>query len=99
MARRKLTKPWAEHPQVSGEFDARWHGFRLRVRKSGFGKFCQGSFETRGRNRGHGPRRRLANVAAAMRDAEDLAYDWCDVIARTVGPYLAQFGMEVEADG
>lgn len=95
MARIKLTKPWTRTPLARiAWYAATWESTRLEALHydsppgwKGYVKLLPG-------------RSQLGEVCQtlreAQRDAERMAVEMVDEIVRTVGPYLAQFGMEVD---
>jgi hypothetical protein len=98
MARIKLTKPWRRAPKGAvPDYVARWKSTRLEVLKYESLPRFQGYVKLRPGRAKLGPRRK--SVAQAKRDAERFAVELVEDLARYVGPYLAQFGMEVEDDG
>ncbi len=98
MARIKLTKPWAcnrvEWPQYREFYVAKCHSIRLRVSWSYSRKLWIAMVAAGEINRRYGFC--STSVRQAKREAERVALEMLEEIARTVGPWLAQFGMEVD---
>lgn len=98
MARIKLTKPWkaiSRKPYYDKPiYRAEWYSIRLSVDYT----YHDGKYAAQvrmGVSSVH-TTARCRTLRIAKREAERMAMEIAEDIARTVGPQLAQFGLEVE---
>ena len=98
MTRIELTEKWVCEPcmpaDIRESYSAQYHSIHLHVWWSYARTMWMSTAAAGGVPRGRGPGSH--SVRQAKREAERVAVEMLEEIAHAVGPFLAQFRMEVE---